>query len=307
MTLSIIKSHVIMSNRRLLDVNTVYALLRGSGTPSTARSIRGNLIPGYGLLSLKGWRSVMAETKIEWTKNSDGTKGKTYNPVTGCTKISPGCQNCYAERMSKRLAGRCGYPKDDPYAVTLHPDRLNEPLRWKKPSRIFVCSMSDLFHDDIPARYIFEVLDVIRKCPQHIFQVLTKRPERMRDIFKMIDPICQYKNLWLGVTAENQEQTDKRIPVLSQTPAEIRFVSVEPMLGPVDLSRHLMYLDWVICGSESGPGRRPTEISWIRSLRDQCVSAGVSFFLKQMDVDGQLVKMPELEGKTWAQFPQTTV
>lgn len=246
----------------------------------------------------------MAETKIEWAN-------KTWNPVTGCTKISPGCQNCYAERMSKRLAGRAGYPKDDPFKVTLHPDRLDEPLKWKKPSRIFVCSMGDLFHYDVPDEYISEVFDVMCQCPDHIFQVLTKRPERMSHFIKSyLGKISGH--IWLGVTAENQEQADKRIPILLQIPAAVRFVSVEPMLGYVALS-HVEFdrwttmnvlegcgittrpgamgqcipncgcekLNWVICGGESGPGARPMHPDWARSLRDQCKVAGVPFFFKQ--------------------------
>jgi len=236
--------------------------------------------------------------------------------------------------MSKRLAGRAGYPKDDPFKVTLHPDRLDEPLRWRKPSRIFVCSMSDLFHDDVPDEYILKVFDVMHQCPDHIFQVLTKRPERMSEIINgMVDDGYWGKipgDIWLGVTAESQEQADKRIPVLLQTPAAVRFVSVEPMLGPVDLlniqinidteldalngthgiMKPYRYvnnnLDWVICGCESGPGARPINIGWARSLRDQCKSAGVSFFLKQMPINGKLVKMPELDGLVWSEYPEAT-
>lgn len=190
-------------------------------------------------------------TKIEWVVNPDGSQGKSWNPVTGCTKISPGCKHCYAERMSKRLAGRCGYPADEPFKVTYHHNRLEEPLRWRKPQNVFAVSMGDLFHEDVPDEYINQVFAVMALCPQHTFRVLTKRPKRM----------CQYMadnnyielngvnigqfpplpNVWLGVTAENQEQADKRIPLLLQTPAAVRFVSVEPMLGPVDLGG----LSWV--------------------------------------------------------------
>jgi len=270
-------------------------------------------------------------TKIEWAE-------EVWNPVTGCTKISPGCQNCYAERMSKRLAGRCGYPADEPFKVTLHPEKLEDPLKWKKPKRIFVCSMSDLFHEDVPDEFIFEVFNTMSNAQcffGHKFMVLTKRPERMKQIIQMIEnDIAEQRipevmpdgsrnikltfsfplqNIWLGVTAENQEQANKRIPILLQIPAVVRFVSVEPMLGPVDLSEWMNEcdsercgleddpfaafllneaiangmgdairpIDWVICGGESGPGARPMYPDWARGLRDQCVSAGVPFFFKQ--------------------------
>lgn len=254
-----------------------------------------------------------------------------WNPVTGCTKISPGCQNCYAERMAKRLAGRCGYPKDEPFKVTLHPNRLEEPLGWKKPRRIFVCSMADLFHEDVPDEFIFKVFNTMANAQWicgHTFMVLTKRPERMRDIIKAIEadlaeqrkPVRNpngttthyltfsfpLNRIYLGVTCENQEQADKRIPILLQIPAAVRFVSVEPMLGPVDLKMgkcnhcqirgqqfHVKHhceecgrlagknIDWVICGGESGPEARPMHPGWARSLRDQCQAAGVPYFFKQ--------------------------
>lgn len=295
----------------------------------------------------------MGNTKIEWAN-------RVWNPVTGCTKISPGCQNCYADRVAKRLRGRCGYDADEPFRVTLHPERLEEPLRWRKPGMIFVCSMGDLFHEDVPFNYIDRVFKRINGSPQHDFLILTKRPERMREYFarsmKFLCAACQgtgcsycldhgyqnwemkpYSNVWLGVTAENQEMADERIPILLQIPAAVRFVSMEPMLGPVDLTAvrlpdHLQpdwaygmpygitfdalqpneshiydsenHLDWVICGSESGPNHRKTKIEWIRDLREQCISANVPFFLKQMEINGRMVKMPELDGKIWAQFPE---
>jgi protein gp37 len=195
----------------------------------------------------------MSQTKIEWAT-------KVWNPVTGCTKVSPGCQNCYAERMAKRLAGRCGYLKEEPFKVTVHPERLEEPLNWKKPQRIFVCSMGDLFHDDVPDEFIGEVFNTMVNAQWilgHRFLVLTKRPERMKRVIEEIGDIITeqrkpkkmpdgttrhtmtfsfpLQNIWLGVTAENQEKADERIPILLQIPAAKRFVSVEPMLGPVDL------------------------------------------------------------------------
>ena len=267
-----------------------------------------------------------------------------WNPVTGCTKISEACQNCWAERMSKRLAGRCGYDKDEPFKVTLHPDRLDQPLKWKKPRTVLVSFMGDLFHEDVPTTFIDQVLEIIASCPQHTFLALTKRPENLEhkiygtttdNPFRQLGGGDYLANLWLGVTAENQARADERIPVLLQIPAAVRFVSIEPMLGPVDLSKYLTCqfyageemewrkgtivpegypklraarirsrIDWVICGGQTGPGARPMHPDWVRSLRDQCITADVPFFLKQMEINGRTVKMPELDGKIWAQFPE---
>lgn len=260
-------------------------------------------------------------TKIEWATD-------TWNPITGCTKISEACQNCYAERMSKRLAGRCGYPEGEPFRVTLHPDKLDQPMRWKKPRMIFVCSMGDLFHEDVPFEYISQVFDVmcswrwpnkeaewsgdasLLEDPGHTFMVLTKRPERIPEWLSWLglywpgdSPVNINleaeghfgKHIWFGVTAENQARADERIPMLLQIPAAKRFVSVEPMLGPMDLEIWGQYehpdnegygvdaikcLDWIICGGETGPGARPMHPDWVRSLRDQCQAAGVPFFFK---------------------------
>jgi len=232
-------------------------------------------------------------TKIEWAT-------ETWNPITGCTKISPGCANCYAERMAKRLAGRFGYPADDPFAITLHESQFKKPLKWRKPRMIFVCSMGDLFHEDVPFEWISLVISnaasAHRQNPKHKWLFLTKRPERIlawREwVLKTridVQHAAWFQHVaWIGVTAENQEQADKRIPILLQIPAAVRFVSVEPMLGPVDIDQYLpdhplcaAYIDWVICGGESGPGARPMHPAWARSLRDQCVDAGVPFFFKQ--------------------------
>lgn len=246
----------------------------------------------------------MASTKIEWAD-------AVWNPVTGCTPSSQGCQNCYAQRMAKRLAGRCGYPADDPFRVTLHPEKLEEPLHWKKPRRVFVCSMGDLFHEDVPFEFIEQVFEVMRKAEQHMFLVLTKRPRRAK---MFLDPNLRsdtfknwpFPNAWLGVTAENQRMADERIPILLETPASVRFVSCEPLLGPIDLGQwlecptcagsgeiynpiedafedcpaHFSPLHWVIAGGETGPGARPMHPDWVRTLRDQCQVAGVPFFFK---------------------------
>lgn len=259
----------------------------------------------------------MAKTKIEWATHS-------WNPVTGCTPVSEGCQNCYAQRMANRLRGRCGYPADDPFRVTLHPERLGEPLRWRKPSRVFVCSMGDLFHPDVQPIWLSMIFNVIRECPQHTFMVLTKRPEIALEHLgnAMLQPYFGLPNLWIGVTAENQQRADERIPILLQTPAAVRFISIEPCLGPVDLSYYLPKnpkkncpenilpyynshgLNWVICGSETGPLARPMKEEWVKNIKDQCVGADVPFFYKQKIVNGQKVALPELEGKQWAEFPE---
>jgi len=248
-------------------------------------------------------------TKIEWTD-------ETWNPVTGCTPVSAGCQNCYAARMARRLAGRCGYPPA-PYHfdVTLHPERLDEPRRWHKPRMIFVCSMSDFFHVDVPVEFQARVFQVVRDCPQHIFMFLTKRPEQAW-LLDQVGGIPRYDNLWLGITAENQEMFDARYPYLAQIDAAVRFVSCEPLLSEINLGGATP--DWVICGGESGPGARPMHPDWARSLRDQCVAKNVPFFFKQWGAwryndYGALGLKPErmgkkaagrlLDGREWNEMP----
>jgi protein gp37 len=215
----------------------------------------------------------MSPTKIEWTE-------ETWNPVTGCTPSSAGCKNCYARRMARRLAGRYGYPEGDGFAVTLHPSRLDQPLRWRKPRRVFVCSMGDLFHEDVPWGFIAMVWLRMAQAPRHTYQILTKRPrgmlEWMRSEAHEAGPM---KHVWLGVTAENQEALDERKQWLVRTPAAVRFLSVEPMIGPV--SDDLTSIDWVICGGETGPGARPMNPEWAISLQEQCRNAGVPFFFKK--------------------------
>lgn len=263
----------------------------------------------------------MNRTKIDWADI-------VWNPVTGCTKVSEGCRNCYAERMSKRLGGRCGYPKDEPFKVTLRPDKLDEPFKWKKPQRIFVNSMSDLFHDDVPDEYIFKVLQTMANAQWingHKFIILTKRPERMKGIIMVIKDDLEeqakpeklpngmmrhqmtfsfpLQNIWLGVSVEDQSTANERIPLLLETPAAVRFISAEPLLGAINLTNldqgwrtnaltgeqsdmgrpwcDTRKLDWVIVGGESGPCARPMHPDWARSLRDQCEAVDVPFFFKQ--------------------------
>jgi len=244
---------------------------------------------------------------IEWL-NRPGTVGESWNPITGCSPVSEGCANCYARRMAKRLAGRFGYPEaPHEFDVMLHPDRLEEPLRWRKPRTVFVVSMGDLFHQQVSDSIINHVFHVmVNQAPQHTYIVLTKRAERMADFLQTTRWLDRgllegpTKNVWLGVTVENQHWADERIPYLLATPAAVRFVSAEPMLGPVDPfdvdghiavqmeeanARESLYpadvIDWVICGAETGPGARPMDLSWARDLRDQCKAAGVPFFFKR--------------------------
>ncbi|MFE5290366.1 DUF5131 family protein [Nocardia sp. NPDC056611] len=262
---------------------------------------------------------MVGKTTIEWTE-------RTWNPVTGCDKVSPGCDNCYAEGIANRFAGTPQFPNG--FGVTLRPERLEEPLKWRKPTRVFVNSMSDLFHDRVPSEHIARVFAAMRAAPQHTFQVLTKRHGRMRYLLgdggqnlleratdeetasALYDAPWPLPNVWLGVSVENQKWADVRIPALLDTPAAVRFISAEPLLGPIDLHGpldasgahrpRLTYwlnggpgfaddgtltvgprLDWVIVGGESGPKARPMHPDWARDLRDQCVESDVGFLFKQ--------------------------
>lgn len=248
-------------------------------------------------------------TKIEWTD-------ETWNPVSGCTKVSEGCDHCYIERTPPfRMSGRKFLPLVGPEVgkstgVQLHADRLERPLSWRKPRRVFVNSLSDLFHSDVPDGYIARVFATMALAPQHTFQVLTKRPGRMRSLLSrrsFRDNLAHWgqpwplPNVWLGTSVENQKWADIRIPLLNETPAAVRFLSCEPLLGPIKLTRlhghcpthdfvggfcsgpcpDLIYPDWVIVGGESGPKARPMHPDWARSLRDQCTQSGITFHFKQ--------------------------
>jgi protein gp37 len=333
-------------------------------------------------------------TSIEWTND-------VWNPLRGCTRISPGCENCYAERIAARFSGP-GMPYEGLAKMTEHGPRwtgeirllskeLDKPLHWKKPRLVFVNSMSDLFHEKVPFEFIDQVFATMAWCPQHVFQILTKRPERMQRYSAELASLSRQArgvrmarskgwnvsddtpggmdwplpNVWLGVSVENQEYADLRIPHLLKTPAAVRFLSCEPLLGELDLHRYLhqpwlceycyttaydnvlpegwglawgsaicpdcgpkvqrdggisvvkggLYatgpdprpwkspIHWVIAGCESGPGARPMDEDWVRSLRDQCVASEVPFFFKQRLVNGQKVGTPELGGRTWTQMP----
>ena len=233
----------------------------------------------------------MARSEIEWTE-------ATWNPVTGCNKVSPGCKHCYAERMAKRLQAM-GQPNyRNGFQVTLHEHMLERPLKWKKPQKIFVNSMSDLFHEEIPFEFISRIFDIMEKAYWHQFQVLTKRSTRLLELHDQID---WPNNVWMGVSVENQKYA-YRIDHLRQTLAKTKFLSLEPLLGPLhDLN--LKDIDWVIVGGESGPGARPVNKEWVMHIRDQCLTNNVPFFFKQWGGFHKKKTGRLLEGRTWEQMP----
>lgn len=232
-------------------------------------------------------------SSIEWTES-------TWNPLTGCNKVSAGCKYCYAERFSKRLKAM-GVPSYmNGFKLTLHPEVLEAPLSWKKPQMIFVNSMSDLFHEKVPIAFIQKVFDVMTRANQHTFQILTKRSERLR---LLNSEISWPDNVWMGVSVEN-EKVIHRIDDLRQTNARIKFLSLEPLLGPLS-NLNLKDIDWAIAGGESGPGSRPMEPDWVRGIRDQCNNQNVPFFFKQW---GGIFKKKNgrlLDGKYWDQMPES--
>jgi len=233
----------------------------------------------------------MATSKIEWTES-------TWNPVTGCTKISSGCQNCYAERMAKRLKlmGQPNYAKG--FQVALHEHVLEYPLRWKKPRTIFDNSMSDLFHERVPDSFILKVFEIMRRAYWHQFQVLTKRSTRLRELATRLN---WTKNIWVGVSVEDEE-VKFRIDDLRRVPATIKFVSIEPLLGPVT-SLDLSNIDWVIVGGESGPRSRPMKKEWVIQIKEQCVEQNVAFFFKQWGGINKNKTGRLLEGRIWDEMP----
>jgi protein gp37 len=240
-------------------------------------------------------------TGIEWTD-------ATWNPTTGCRRVSPGCDHCYAATLAKRLKamGNPRYQRDGPdgpgFGLTLHEDKIIEPLRWRSPRRVFVNSMSDLFHADVPARFIASVFKTMSNCPQHQFQVLTKRPKRMRRIVSDLpDDLRSLPNVWLGVSIENDDYS-WRADHLRLTPAAIRFLSLEPLLGPLP-SLDLKAIDWAIVGGESGSGHRPLDPSWVRAIRDHCANAGVALFFKQWGGQTPKAGGRDLDGRTWDEMP----
>lgn len=249
------------------------------------------------------------QSAIEWTD-------ATWNPTTGCTKVSPACANCYIERtIPFRTKGRKFVNGHIP--LELHPNRLDWPSKWKEPRMVFVNSLSDLFHQDVPFEYVKRVLDVMAREQRHTFQVLTKRPERLLEFTQWMagaDDISIAgwpRNVWLGVSAENQRMADLRIPILLRVPAARYFISAEPLLGAINLRRVWdergrpadISLDWVIVGGESGPRVRPTDPQWVRDIRDQCVEAGVPFFFKQWGGTTAKSGGRTLDGRTWDEMP----
>lgn len=230
-------------------------------------------------------------SEIEWTES-------TWNPVTGCTKLTAGCKNCYAERMAKRLQAM-GQPNyRNGFQVTLQPHMLELPLHWKKPQQIFVNSMSDLFHADVPTPYVQRVFDVMREANWHTFQVLTKRADRLEGLSSELD---WPSNVWMGVSVENRSVLH-RIDSLRTTGARVKFVSIEPLLESIP-NLNLTGIDWVIVGGESGPRSRPLEAAWVRDIRDQCTAAGVAFFFKQWGGTRKKKTGRELDGRTWDFMP----
>ncbi len=271
-------------------------------------------------------------TSIEWTDT-------TWNPTTGCTKVTPGCDNCYAEKIVERFQGKGAFA-----TVTRSEPKLWAPFKWRKPRKVFVNSMSDLFHDQVPDSFIVQVFSVMARTPQHTYQLLTKRHGRMRSLLNQpefrtavqsLSPDAGWplKNLWLGVSVEDQKRAALRIPALIDTPAWIRWLSCEPLLGPIDLSATDQDtlvdggIDWVVVGGESGHGARPMHPDWARGLRDQCVDVGIPFFFKQwgefapmvpsvapgreiraypgalLRKAGKKLAGRELDGRTWDEFP----
>ena len=231
------------------------------------------------------------QSGIEWTE-------ATWNPVTGCTKVSPGCKHCYAERMAHRLQaiGQKNYARG--FELALQPHMLELPLRWKRPQVVFVNSMSDLFHRDVPLEYIQRVFDVMRRAHWHTFQVLTKRAERLAEL----DAELEWpENVWMGVSVESDAYRN-RIDALRTTRARVRFLSLEPLLGPLE-QLDLEGIDWVIVGGESGPGARPMRPDWVLDLRDQCRRVGVPFFFKQWGGPNKKRTGRELQGRTWDELP----
>ncbi len=237
---------------------------------------------------------MAARSHIEWTE-------ATWNPVTGCSKVSAGCRHCYAERLALRLQAMGNARYRDGFKVTLHPDLIDLPKRWRKPRLIFVNSMSDLFHEHVPLAFIRRVFATMRDCPHHTFQILTKRSARLR---QLAGQMSWPPNIWMGVSVEDA-RVQHRIDDLRAVPAAVRFLSCEPLIGPLD-DLPLEGIDWVIVGGESGPGARPIKIEWIRSILRQCRRANVPFFFKQWGGVRKDLTGRELDGRTYDEMPRRT-
>lgn len=238
---------------------------------------------------------MVAKSAIEWTD-------ATWNPVTGCTKISPGCDHCYAERFAERFRGVEGHPYEVGFDLSLRPERLSQPLKWRTPRMIFVNSMSDLFHKSVPEEFANRVFDTMEQADWHVFQVLTKRSSRMRSFINRRYPrSAAPPHIWLGVSVED-ERRRSRIDHLRSTQATVRFLSLEPLIGPVG-HMNLDNIHWVIVGGESGPHARPMQIQWAREVRDQCVHAAVPFFFKQWGGIRPKSGGRLLDGREWNELP----
>lgn len=237
----------------------------------------------------------MNKTKIEWTQ-------VTWNPITGCSKVSEGCKNCYAERMSKRLKSMKNKRYINGFDVTIHKDLFEEPLKWKSSKIVFVNSMSDIFHELIPDEVILELFKIMNKAKIHIFQVLTKRPERLK---KLANKISWTDNIWMGVTVENQKNTN-RIDILRQTNAHIKFISFEPLLEEIS-NLNLENIDWAIVGGESGPEAREIKKEWVMSLKEQCRNYNVKFFFKQWGGVNKKKNGRLLDGKEYNEMPNINI
>jgi protein gp37 len=238
---------------------------------------------------------MAGSSTIEWTE-------ATWNPVTGCTKMSEGCRNCYAHRMAKRLHAMGNHRYANGFNVTLHQDLITKPLEWKKPRRIFVNSMSDLFHKDVPDSFIHSVFETMIEASHHTFQVLTKRSDRLAELGQRLP---WAPNIWIGVSVEDERVID-RIDHLRQVPADVRFLSCEPLIGPLS-NLNLEGIHWVIVGGESGPGSRPMESEWVTEIRDQCQKQNTAFFFKQWGGVQKHRFGRELEGKTYDEYPEVAM
>lgn len=250
---------------------------------------------------------MASDSAIEWTNS-------TWNPVTGCTKVSPGCDHCYAETFAERFRGVPGHPFERGFDLTLRPDRLQQPHAWNKPRLVFVNSMSDLFHADVPDEFIMQVFDNMGAAERHTFQVLTKRPERMRRLLRAYYRNVgntftafggPHKNVWVGVSIESADYA-WRADMLRETPAAVRFLSLEPLLGHIP-AIILRGMDWVIVGGESGPGARAMLSQWARDIRDDCVAMGIPFFFKQWGGVRKKRHGRILDGRTWDEMPERAV
>lgn len=234
---------------------------------------------------------MSTQSNIEWTE-------ATWNPLTGCTKISPGCKHCYAERMAMRLQAMGSANYKNGFELTLHEPALAIPLRWSKPRMIFVNSMSDLFHEDVPVEFIQRVFETMRDAHWHTFQVLTKRADRLA---RLDGDIAWPDNVWMGVSVESERYLP-RVDALRHTHAPVKFLSLEPLLGPLH-NLNLVGIDWVIVGGESGPGARPLDSHWVEEIRDKCIVSDVAFFFKQWGGVQKKRNGRLLNGRTWDEFP----